>query len=73
MVSPKYLAGKTTVPSRFKRFFDRRVLPVAIDAAGSVEAVLEGVACRARRQPAVALGLACSASFLLSMLIGRRR
>jgi hypothetical protein len=73
MVSPDYLAGKTADPSRLKHVFEQRLLPVAIDAAGSVEAALEGVARRTRRQPAVALGLACSASLLLSMLMIRRR
>jgi hypothetical protein len=73
MIEDRYLSGKSPAPSKLKQLFDEHVIPVAIDAAGSVEAVLERLGQSTRRQPIVALGLAVGAGFLLSMLRGERR
>lgn len=73
MIEDGYLRGKSHSPSRLKQLFDEQVVPDSIDAAGSVEAVLERLGQSTRRQPAVALGLAAGAGFLLSMLGGAGR
>ncbi len=72
MLSPDYLLDKTPPPSALRQFFDQQVLPVAIDAAGSLEALLEDVARATRRRPVAALGIAFASAFLLSALAGRR-
>ena len=57
---------------------DQTVLPVAIDAAGTMEAVLERVAVSVKQRPAVTLGAALAVGATLSTLLlqamrGRRR
>lgn len=73
MVSQSYVLEKPPPPSAAKVFFDQRVMPVAIDAAGAVEARVERLAGHARRQPIVAVSVAIGVGVLLSMLMGRAR
>lgn len=71
MVSSNYIAGKSSAPSASKRFFDQQVLPVAIDAAGSVESVVESLAERIRGRPVGALWLALGLGVVLAVLAPR--
>lgn len=71
MVSSSYIEGKSSPPSASKRFFDQQVLPVVIDAAGSVESVLESLAERIRGRPLGALGLALGLGVVLAVLASR--
>jgi anaerobic C4-dicarboxylate transporter len=73
MINHEYLVETARPPSDVKRYVNHHVIPAAIDAAGSVEAVLEILSQRTRRQPAMVLGVAAGAGFLLSVLTGRRR
>lgn len=71
MVTSNYIEGKSSPPSASKRFFDQQVLPVVIDAAGSVEAVVESLAQRIRGRPVGALGLALGLGVVLAVLAPR--
>ncbi|WP_250265916.1 hypothetical protein [Rhodovastum atsumiense] len=71
LVQDGYLLDKPSPPSQPKLFFDQRVIPAAIDAAGAVEAVLERLAVRTRQRPVMVLGMAMGAGFLVSRLTGR--
>ncbi|TLU72420.1 hypothetical protein [Lichenicoccus roseus] len=51
MVSRAYLLEKPAGPSGAKLFLDQTITPILINAAGSVEDVLERVAVRTRKQP----------------------
>ena len=51
MVSRAYLLEKPAGPSGPKLFLDQTITPILINAAGSVEDVLERVAVRTRKQP----------------------
>ena len=73
MVSSSYILGKSSPPSGAKRFFDQQALPVAIDAAGSVEAVVESLAKRIQGRPMGTLGLALGLGILLAVLVPRSR
>jgi hypothetical protein len=72
MIGQAYLRDQPPPPARWQRYLDQCVLPVAIDAAGSAEAVLEHVAQAARRQPVMALGLAGVVAFLAGAVRARR-
>ncbi|MGA9864838.1 MAG: hypothetical protein WBQ75_00180 [Acetobacteraceae bacterium] len=73
MVGSNYIEDKSSPPSGPKRFFDQQVLPVAIDAAGSVESVLESLAEYIRGRPTGTLGLALGLGILLAVLAPRPR
>ena len=73
MVTSNYIEGKSSLSSGPKRFFDQQVLPVAIDAAGSVESVVESLAERVRGRPMGTLGLALGLGILLAVLVPRSR
>lgn len=73
MIEPGYLTHKPAAPSAPKRVFDQNVIPALIDAAGSLEAVIERWAVRVRHAPAQSLGIALGASAVVSFLIARRR
>jgi hypothetical protein len=66
VVHDRYLLAKAGPPSGLQRWFGHEVVPTVIDGAASVEAVLERVAVRTRRQPAMMVGLAFGAGLLLS-------
>lgn len=68
MVTKHYLLDQPKPPSALKVRFDQQVIPAAINAAGSVEAGLERVAQRARKQPLAALGAAFGLAFLATRL-----
>jgi hypothetical protein len=72
MTRPGYLVDKPAAPSAAARYFNQRVLPVAIDSLGGIEAGLEAVAQRTRRQPGTALAIACGLGFLATVLARRR-
>ncbi len=70
MVDRGYMLERRPPPSALKRFVDLSLIPVAIDAVGAVESVLEQVAVRGRRRPVatvgVAFGLGCGAAMLVN-------
>ena len=60
-------------PSRpLKRFVNTRVVPIAIDAAGSVEVCLERCLSSTRQNPALAVASAVAVGFLLTVALRRR-
>ena len=73
MIKPDYLTLKAGPPSTPKRVLDQQVIPVLIDAAGGLEAVIERWASRVRQAPARSLGFALGASTLVGFLLARRR
>ena len=73
MVGRDYLLKKGEGPSAPKLFLDQRVIPLAIDAAGAVEGVLERVAVRVRRMPVSALVAALGSGTLVTLLAVPRR
>ncbi len=68
MVNRAYLLEKPSGPSASKIFFDQQVIPVFIDAAGSVEGMLERMAMSVRRRPIEALGAALGIGTLATLL-----
>ncbi len=73
MVDRDYMLKKGAGPSAPKLFLDQTVIPVAIDAAGAVEGVLEQVAVRVRRTPVAALAAALGTGTLVTLLAVPRR
>jgi hypothetical protein len=73
MIKPGYLTHKPAAPSAPKRYFDQQVMPVLIDAAGGVEAVLEQVAIRVKRSPGESLAITAGTAAVLSFLLKRRQ
>jgi hypothetical protein len=66
MVSPNYALARPAPPSTVRRYFDQQVMPMAIDAAGELEALLEQLRQRTRRYPLTTLGLAACVGLVLS-------
>lgn len=73
MVSQAYMLEKPSGPSPIKVFFDQKVIPAAINAAGDVEGLLEHVAIRARRAPFASLAAALGIGTILTLWIVPRR
>jgi hypothetical protein len=73
MIEPDYLVHKPAGPPAPKRFVGQQVVPSLIDAAGSLETVLERISIRVRRSPGPALGIAAGSGLLLAFLVSRRR
>lgn len=73
MVGRDYLLKKGAGPSAPKVFLDQKVIPAMIDAAGTVEGVLELVAMRVRRMPVSALAAALGTGTLVTLLTVPRR
>ena len=73
MVGRDYMLKKGAGPSAPKVFLDQKMLPVAINAAGAVEGVLEKLAVRVRRKPVVALAAALGTGTLVTLLAVPRR
>lgn len=72
MVDQGYMLEKPTGPGPWKVYFDQRVFPLLIDAAGAVEGVVEQVTVGTRARPATALGVALAVGCGIGLL-GRRR
>jgi hypothetical protein len=73
MIESEYLTQKAPPPSAPKRVLDQKVIPVLIDAAGGIEAVIERWAVRVRQSPGQSICVALGAGALVSFLLGRRR
>ena len=73
MVDKSYLLAKPPAPSGLKVFLDQRALPVAIDAAGSVELGLDRTKIAVRENPAMAMVLALGFGWVLALLLAGRR
>ncbi|WP_428537582.1 hypothetical protein [Rhodopila sp.] len=73
MTKPDYMTQHASLSPAWKRVRDRNVIPLLIDAAGSVESVIESWAIRVRSAPAQSLGIVVAASALASFLLARRR
>lgn len=69
MVTRAYMLEQPKAPSAIKQFFDLSVMPVMIDAVGSVEMALEAVAVQGRQRPVAAIGLALGVGCGLGMLL----
>jgi hypothetical protein len=69
MVDRSYLLNRPPRPSGLKRYVDQEVIPLAIDAAGALEAVLERLSRRAAAQPLTAAAAAFGIG-LLGCLVG---
>ena len=55
MVDVSYLIDKPPPPSGLHSFFNQRVIPAAIDAAGTVESAVYELGEQARAQPVTSL------------------
>jgi hypothetical protein len=73
MVSSSYLDRKPAPPSGLKRFFDQRVIPMAIDGAAGLEIGVASAGRHLRRNPAMSLGLALGMGILLALVVRQRR
>ena len=73
MIKSDYLTRHASPPPAWKHVLDRDVVPMAIDAAGSLEAIIERWAIRVRTAPAQSLGIAVGVGALASFLLARRR
>ncbi len=72
MVSSLYLHRAAAPPSDLKRFFDQRIMPVAIDGAACVDIGLAKVVEHMRRNPAMAIGLLVGAGVLVAARLQSR-
>jgi hypothetical protein len=72
MINPNYLLHRPGAPSAPKRFLDRQVIPLLIDAAGALETTVERMAIGVRQSPGRSMGIAMGAGMLLSFLLPRR-
>jgi len=73
LITRDYLLRKPAGPSAPKQWFDTRVIPLAVDAAGAFEVALDRAAVRSGLRPSVILaGLAAAASLALFGLMRRR-
>jgi hypothetical protein len=73
MVSSSYLNRKPAPPSELKRFFDQKIMPMAIDGAASLEVGVASAGRHLRRNPAMSLALALGMGILLAFVIRPRR
>ena len=71
MVSSSYLVRKQIRPSALKRFFDQRIIPVAIDGAACLDIGFANAVHRLRRNPKT--GLALGVGILLAVRRNTRR
>ena len=75
MIGRDYLLKKPAGPSKPKLFFDTKVVPVAVNAAGRLEVALDHASVRTGLRPSVILAgvLTTLLLALLSLLRGRAR
>ena len=73
MIDRAYLLEKPPAPSSVKWYFDREIIPLLIDAAGSFEGVLEHVAVQTRKTPGLSIGLALGVGVVAGCLLPRRK
>jgi hypothetical protein len=72
MVSTTYLERKPAGPSPLKRFFDQRVMPVAIDAAACLDIGVANAGRQMRRTPMLGLALLLGIGVLVGAATRRR-
>ena len=73
MIGRDYMLKKGGGPSSPKLFLDQTIIPMAIDAAGGVEGMLERLAVRVRLMPVAALAAALGTGTLVTLLAVPRR
>lgn len=73
MVDRGYLLDKPAPPSPVMVFIDQKVIPVAIDAAGTAEVALNQMFVATRKRPFTGLGIALSLGYLAAVLLIPRR
>jgi hypothetical protein len=73
MIKLQYLTHKPAAPAPAQRFFDQRVIPVLIDAAGGIETAIEHWSTRVTRSPVPSLVIALATGVLLSAVASSRR
>jgi hypothetical protein len=74
MVDKSYMLDQPQEPSAFMRFVNLTLIPIAINATGAVETVVERIAVQGRQRPATAMGVAFGVGCGLAYgLVGRRR
>jgi hypothetical protein len=73
MVDKSYMVGKAWPPSALISFFNRQVIPEAIEAAASIEQGLERIAVATRRRPLTSVLAAMAVGFVSAVaIVGRR-
>lgn len=73
MVSQGYMVDKPSGPPPVKVWFDQKVIPMIINAAGDVEGLLEQVAVGARKAPVASLAAALGIGTLVMLCVVPRR
>ena len=58
MIDRSYMLDQPPPPSAFKQFLDLTLIPIAIDATGAVENLVERIAVLGRQRPIAAVGVA---------------
>lgn len=72
-VGKDYMLEKPPGPSASKRFFDQRVVPVAVNAASRLEFALDDAARSTGLRPSVILSASVTALALVGWLLVRNR
>ena len=72
-VGRDYLMKQSSGPSAPKLFLDTRIIPGAVNVAGSVEVALDRAAQRTGLRPAVILTSGVAAAFLTVLSLWRKR
>ena len=72
MVSVGYMIDNPGPPGRLRTFVNQRVMPPAIDAAGTVESAVYALCDEVRARPATSLLAAAALGFAAGALIFRR-
>ena len=58
MIDRSYMLDQPPPPSALKQFLDLKLIPIAIDATGALEILVERIAVQGRQRPIAAVGMA---------------
>jgi hypothetical protein len=73
MVNSSYFNRKPPAPSALKRFFDQRVVPMAIDGAACLDIGFANAGRQVRRNPMLGVGVAVGVGILVAAALQPRR
>lgn len=73
LVDRDYILEKPRGPSVPKKFFDQRVVPLAVDASGALEVALVRAADRSGVRPYIILSVSLAALTLSALAVLRRK
>jgi hypothetical protein len=73
VVGSSYPRRRPDPPSAVKLFFDQRIMPMAIDAAASLDMGIARAGKNLQRNPAIGFGLALGMGVLLALVVRPRR